>query len=180
MPREISDEEYNRLIGKAQVADFVESIYNDPQLSREAKALIKKKYPQVQIPDFDIEERINQRFDAERSERETAEQAKRDAADQEHFKQTRAQVQKNYGFTDDGMQDLEKFMVDHNVGDYEVAATYHAAKNPRQSEANQSDGLWHHQQQDNFKEISADPEGWARKEILGALRRDEERQRGGR
>lgn len=180
MPREISDEEYSRLIGKAQVADFVESIYNDPQLSREAKALIKKKYPQVQIPDFDIEERINQRFDADRHEREAAEQAKKDAADQEHFKQTRARVQKDYGFTDDGMRDLEKMMLERNIGDYEVAAEYHAVKNPKQSEADQSDGLWHHQQQDNFAEISKDPEGWARKELISAIRKDEAAQRGGR
>ena len=180
MPREIDDQEYEFLQGRRQVADFVESIYNDPQLNKEAKALIKKKYPQIQIPDYDIEERINQRFDNEKKERDSAEKAKRDAEQQQEFHKTRTQIQKEYGFTDDGMKELEDFMVKRNIGDYEVAASYQASKNPRQSDANHSDGFWHHQNQDNFAEIAKDPEGWARNEILGALRNDQERARGGR
>jgi hypothetical protein len=177
---ELSDEEYQFLQQRRQVADFVESIYNDPALTKEAKALIKKKYPQVSIPDYDIEERISKRLDDDRKERDDAEKAKREAADQESFKQTRARVQKEFGFTDEGMNDLEKFMLEKNVGDYDVAASYHAMKNPKQSEATHSDGLWNHQKSEGWNKISEDPEGWARGEILGALRRDEDRQKGGR
>ena len=54
MPKQLTDEEFARLSSRAQVADFVEGIYNDPQLNREAKALIKKKYPQITIPDYDL------------------------------------------------------------------------------------------------------------------------------
>ena len=89
-------------------------------------------------------------------------------------------MQREFGFTEDGMKDLEKFMLDKNIGDYEVAATYHASKNPKQSEANYSDGLWNHAKQDGFAEVAKDPEGWARNELLGAMRRDQERTRGGR
>jgi len=177
---EISQEEYNRLLGKEQIADFSEGIYNDPKFSNQLKAIIKEKYPHMQIADYDMEQRLNKRLDDEKRSRDEAEKAAKDAADRERFQQTRARVQKEYGFTDDGMKDLEKFMVEKNVGDYEVAAEYHAVKHPKQSEANQSDGLWHHQQQADFAEISKDPEGWARKEILGALRRDEEAARSGR
>jgi len=180
MPREVSDQEYQYLQGRAQVADFVESIYNDPQLAKEAKALIKRKYPQLQIPDYDIEERINQRFNDEKKQRDDADKAQKTAADDEKYKQARAKVQQDYGFTDDGMKDLEKFMVEKSVGDYEVAATYHAAKNPKPSATDHSDGLWHHDKEKNFAEVSKDPEGWARNEILGALRRDEERMKGWR
>jgi hypothetical protein len=180
MPREVSDEEYNFLQGRRQVADFVESIYNDPALSKEAKALIKKKYPQIQIPDYDIEERINQRFSDDRKEREEEKRKVKEDEDNKKFTETRSRVQKEYGFTDEAMKDLEKFMAERNVLDYEVAAEYHVAKNPKQSEADTSDGLWHHQQQENFAEISKDPEGWARKEILGAIRKDEAAQKGGR
>jgi hypothetical protein len=175
---EISDDEYNRLLGRAQVADFSESIFNDPQLGKHAKALIKAKYPHVQIPDYDIEQRFNARLDQDRKERDDAERARKDAEGEAAWKQNRTRVQKEYGFTDDGMKDLESFMIEKQVGDYDVAATYKAAKNPKPSETHYANGLWEHQKQDQFKEISADPEGWARKEILSALRRDEENQKG--
>lgn len=180
MPREISDEEFNFLQGRRQVADFVESIYNDPVLSKEAKALIKKKYPQAQIPDYDIEERFNQKLDEDRKARDEERKAAKQAEEEKRFNDTRSKVQQDYGFTDDAMKDLEKFMVEKNVGDYEVAASYQASKNPKQSEANYSDGLWNHAKQDGFGEIAKDPEGWARGELLTAMRRDHERTRGGR
>jgi hypothetical protein len=180
MPREVTDEEYNFLQGRRQVADFVESIYNDPQLAKEAKALIKRKYPQVQIPDYDIEERVTQKIDEDRKARENERKAAKEAEQEKHFQQTRSRVQQDYGFTDDAMKDLEKFMVEKGVGDYEVAASYQASKNPKQSEANYSDGLWNHQKQDGFAEIAKDPEGWARNELLGAMRRDQDKMRGGR
>lgn len=180
MPREVSDEEYNFLQGRRQVADFVESIYNDPQLGKEAKALIKRKYPQVQIPDYDIEERVTQKIDEDRKTREAERKAVKEAEEEKTFKATRSKVQQDYGFTDDAMKDLEKFMVDKGVGDYEVAASYQASKNPKQSEAVYSDGLWNHQKQEGFEQIAKDPEGWARNELLGAMRRDQEKMRGGR
>ena len=180
MPREVSDEEYNFLQGRRQVADFVESIYNDPTLTKEAKALIKKKYPQVQIPDLDLEEKFNQRFDEDKREREAERKAAREAEQDKRINEARAKVQQEYGFTEDGMKDLEKMMVERNIGDYEAAATFHASKNPKQSEANYSNGLWDHQKQENFGEISKDPEGWARNEFLSAMRRDQERAKGGR
>lgn len=180
MPREITDEEYNFLQGRRQVADFVESIYNDPALSKDAKALIKRKYPQVQIPDYDIEDRINQRLDEDRRARDDEKRLAKEQEEEKRFTETRSRVQKEYGFTEDGMKDLEKFMVERNVGDYEVAAQFHAMKNPKQSDANQHDGRWNYQKQDSFGEIAKDPEGWAHNEIFGALVRDQERSRGTR
>ena len=183
MPREITDQEYDFLKGRAQVADFVESIYNDPALTREAKALIKKKYPQMQIPDYDIEERIEQRLDKERKEREENESKRTQEERDKHFKDVRSKTQKEYGFTDEGMADIEKFMLERNIGDYEVAASYRAAKEPKQSDADQDSGrdhYWNHSQQEGFAEISKEPERWAEREILGAIRRDNERARGGR
>ena len=183
MPREISDEEYQFLKGRQQVADFVETIWNDPALAPEAKKLVKKKYPQVQIPDYDIEEKVNARLDADKKEREEAEQRRTEAEQDKRYKELRAKTQKDYGFTDEGMADLEKFMLERNIGDYEVAASYRASKEPRQSDADADPGrdhFWNHSQQEGFADISADPEKWARKEILSAIRRDDEKSRGGR
>lgn len=181
MPREITDEEWNFLQGRKQVADFVETIWNDPTLSKEAKRLVKKKYPQVAIPDLDIEESVNERLDKEKKEREDAEKARRDEEQDKSYKELRAKTQKEYGFTDEGMADLEKFMLERNIGDYEVAASYRASKEPKPSEANADAGrdhFWNHSKQEGFADISADPEGWARKEILGAIRRDQDKARG--
>jgi hypothetical protein len=175
MPREVTDEEYNFLQSRRQVADFVESIYNDPSLNKEAKALIKRKYPQIQIPDHDLEERFDKRIDELKKERDDERRSAKEAEEEKKYTEARSKVQKDYGFTDDGMKDLEKMMVERNIGDYEVAATFHSAKNPKPIDADHGDGFWHHSKQDGFKEISADPEGWARNEILSALRKDSAR-----
>jgi len=180
--REIEDEEYNFLKGRQQVADFVETIYNDPALSMEAKRLIKKKYPDMQIPDLDIEDKFTKRLDDDKKERDAAEKARKDEENEKRFTDLRAKTKQEYGFTDEGMADLEKFMLERNIGDYEVAASYRASKEPKQSEADADDGrdhFWNHSQQQGFAEISADPEKWARKEILAALRKDEKATRGG-
>lgn len=180
MPRQVSDEEYNFLQARRQVADFVESIYNDPQLNREAKALIKRKYPNLQIPDYDIETRVEQRLDTDRREREEAESAKRAAEEDARFKKLREDTQKQYGFTDEAMSKLEQMMVDRNIGDYEAAALLMAQRNPPSIEPTFGDNRWNHTQKAEFAEISKDPEGWARNEIIGAMRRDQDNARGGR
>jgi hypothetical protein len=177
MPRTIPDEEYTFLQGRRQIADFVESIYQDPALTKEAKALIKKKYPNLAIPDYDLETKVEERFASERKEREDREEAERKAQEQERFQSVRKNTQSKYGFTDKAMEELEQFMVDHNVGDYEVAAGYKASKEPRPSDVTFNDGRWNHDKAPGFKEISADPEGWARGEILKSLYSDEERRK---
>jgi hypothetical protein len=178
MPRTISDEEYKYLQDKRMTADFVESIYNDPQLNKEAKRLIKRKYPNLAIPDFDIEQKVEQRFTAEdqKKAKEAADAAA--AADRAAWNASRAKVQKQYGFTDEGMKDLEQWMHEKAVADHEVAAEYRASKNPQTSSPTYDSQFWHHEKADGFAEIAKDPEAWGRKEILGAIHRDEERARG--
>lgn len=169
MPRTVSDEEWNFLQRKRQVADLVEPIYDDPQLSPRAKALLKEKYPHMKIDDYDLEQKFEARFEAERKAREEAETARRNEEAQERFQNTRKKVQDQYGFTPEGMDELEKFMVEKNVGDYDVAAEYLAAKKPKPIDAEYSDGRWNHSKAPGFAEIAADPEGWGRGEILKTL-----------
>lgn len=178
--REIEDDEYDFLQQRKQVADFVESIYNDPALSREAKSLIKKKYPTLQIPDYDIEEKVTARLDADKKEREDADAKKRQEAEDDRISGIRKQTQADYGFTDEAMGKLEKLMIDRNIGDYEVAANYMAAKEPKASDAaggEWDNTRWHHERKDGFAEISKDPEGWGRNEIMKAIQTDQDRER---
>jgi hypothetical protein len=183
MPRQITDEEWNYLQGRKQVADFVESIYNDPSLSNDAKALIKRKYPNLNIPDYDIETRVNARFDQEKQERETREREAREADEDRQAKAARAKTQKDFGFTDDAMTRLEQMMVDRNIGDYEAAATLMASREPKPSSSEGGDfdsTRWNHDRQEGFADIAKDPEGWGRTQIMNAIRTDTERARQGR
>ena len=178
-PRHISDEEDQYLQGRRQVADFVESIYADPNLNKDAKRLIKRKYPNLQIPDLDIEDRVDARFAEERRLRDEVAEHERVQKEQQAWKETRGTTQKKYGLTDEAMSDMEKWMIEKNVGDYDVAASYRVQKDPKPSEAGFDATRWHHEKQPGWADISKDPEGWARNEIMGALHRDEEKSRGG-
>ena len=178
MPRQIDDNEYNFLQSRRQVADFVESIYNDPALAKEAKALIKKKYPGLAIPDYDIEQKVEQRFEEERQQRDTEAEERKRRDEDEKFRKLRKKTQDDYGFTDDAMTRLEQMMIDRNIGDYEAGAALMAAREPKAADATQGSQFWRHQDNDTFKEISKDPEKWAEREIMGAIRADQERDRG--
>lgn len=177
MPRTVSDEEYKYLQDRRITADFVESIYNDPALNKEAKRLIKKKYPALSIPDFDIDEKVEARFSAEDERKRKAEAEERSKRDQAAWNKSRDKAKQDYGLTDEGLTDLEKWMEEHAVADHEVAASYRHSKNPQTAPATYDSQFWNHDKADNFKEIASDPESWARKEILGAINRDEQRKR---
>lgn len=171
MPKQLSDEEYAYLQSRKVTADFMENIYNDPQLNKETKALIKKKYPNLSIPDYDLENKIDARF----KQRDAELIARRQKQQDEKWKQKRAEIQKQYSFTDEGMTDLEKFMMEKGIGDYDVAAHYKAAKNPKAVEPNLDGHLWNHSKKEGFAEIARDPEAWGQKELMGAIYRDMER-----
>jgi len=178
MPREIEEQEYQYLQGRRQVADFVETIWNDPELAADAKALVKRKYPKMSIPDYDLRNEVRETFAAEKKKRDDEEREAKRKTQEDGWKAEREKTQKEYGFTDDAMKDLEKFMVENNVGSYEVAAGYKAAKAPRASEPTSQHGQpWGHTSNETFKQIVADPEAWGRSELMKAARADQDRAR---
>jgi hypothetical protein len=174
MAKSISDEEYEYLQSRKQTADFVESIYNDPALADEAKRLIKKKYPSLPIPDYDLKNEMRGTFAAERKARDDEQAARRKQRQNENWQKKRAATQKEYGFTDEGMKDLEKMMVERNIGDYDAAAAYKAARDPKPVDA-QFNTHWEHHKKAGWDDIAKDPEAWGRKEIMGAIARDSQR-----
>jgi hypothetical protein len=178
MPKNISDEEYSYLQSRRQVADFVESIYNDPNLNKEAKRLIKRKYPNLAIPDYDLEEKVESRLNArDEEDRKRKDEEQRELEDA-RYRRERERTQKEYGFTDDAMNEMEQMMVSKNIGDYEAAAMLMAKKNPKSSESTYDSHFWNHEKSDGFNEIAKDPEGWGRNELMKAIRADQDRQRG--
>lgn len=173
----ISDDEYNHLIGRKKVADFVEPIYNSKELGNDARALIKKAYPNLQIEGFDLKQELQNEIAQVRNEFQQTERQRKDAEDSDNFKKTRKKVQDNYKFTDEGMKKLEDLMVERNIGDYEAGALLMASKEPRSSEPTTGTGsrYWNYQKQDNFEEISKDPEKWGFKQLVEAADRDAQR-----
>lgn len=171
MPRTISDQEYAALMGHKQVSEFIGSIYDDPKLNREAKALIKKKYPHLQIAGYDTEQRVEELLTKEREERLATEQRKA-------FEERREATRKKYEMTDKGLEDLEKFMVEKNVGDYDVAAQHVINQKPKTIEPGfQQQHFWNHEKAPNFKDIIADPDKWGHDEIMKTLTEQQERER---
>jgi hypothetical protein len=180
MPREISDQDHAYYENRRMVADFVESIYNDPALNKEAKRLIKKKYPNLQIPDFDIEEKVEARFAQEKKTRDDSAEEKRKKDETEKWQADRKAAQEKYGYNDEDMKTLEKMMVELQIPNYDVAATYKRSLDPAASEPQNESRFWRHDQQEGFAEIAKDPEKWGEAQILRALRADQERAKGWR
>lgn len=179
MPRTITDEEYNHLVGRKKVADFVEPIYNSKELGNEARALIKKAYPNLQIEGFDLKQELQNEIASVRNEFQETERQRRDREETENFRKTRKKVQDDYKFTEEGMKKLEDLMVERNIGDYEAGALLMASKEPKTSEPTTGSGsrYWNYQKQDSFDEISKDPEKWGFNQLVQAAERDSQRAR---
>lgn len=177
MPREISDEEWNFLQQEHQVASMARSVWEDPKLGPHAKALLKEKMPNMPIPDHDIRAEMDRRFEEFYKRDDEEREQHRVQTEDAFWKGERKKVQDQYGYTEDGMKDLEKMMLEKHIGDYEVAATYHTAKNPKPSEptSGYKDPYWNHTKSDLFQQIAKDPEEWGRSEIIKAITNDQNR-----
>jgi hypothetical protein len=167
-------------MGRKQVADFVEPIYNSPQLGPEARALIKKAYPNLQIEGYDLKQELKGEIEQVRQEYREAEKKREDAKTTDEWKSKRKRTQDEYKFTDEGMKQLEDLMIERNIGDYEAGALLMASKNPKTAEPTPGSGrYWNHEKQDGFAEISKDPEKWGFNQLLQAAERDAARVRAG-
>jgi hypothetical protein len=184
MPVTLTDEQVAELRGRLgaaetnrQIAEASAGLWNDPVFGDEAKALWKKKYPDTAIPDHDLRTELRGELAKDREQREKERKEAADRAEDERIASKRKEAQDSFGLTDDAMKRLEDFMVERNIGDYEIAAEAFVSRNPRVSDGSQEHDshFWQHERQDLFAEISKDPEEWGRKEILKTLREQERR-----
>ena len=190
MPVTLTDEQVAELRTRlgisetnARIAEAAAGLWNDPDTSAEAKALWKRKYPDSDLGDaYNVEQRLNARLDRQEQDAQKREREAREKAIDEQIASKRRETQDRYRATDDAMKRLEDMMVEKNVGDYDVAAEHFFSRQPGTSNGDDSafdSQFWHHDRSDLFKEISADPEEWGRKEILKTIREGEQRNRGG-
>lgn len=178
MPRTISDEEYAHLQGRKVVADFVEPVYNSKELGDEARALLKKAYPNLQIEGYDLKREIKQDIDQVRNEFQQDKKAREDAEVTARIRDQRKRTQDEFKFTDEGMEKLEKLMWEKNIGDYKAGALLMASEQPRAVESHVgTQRYWNHEKTDGFSDISKDPEKWGFNQLLQAAERDSQRAR---
>lgn len=184
MPVTLTDEQVAQLRSRLEagdraipIAQSATEIWNHQQWGDEAKALWKKAFPEVKIDGFDAEQRINARLDKERQEREEREKKARERAEEDEWKTKRQAAKEKYSLTDDAMDRLEKLMTERRVADYDIAATYLVSQEPSPSEgtAEYDRHFWHHDRTPEYKQIASDPEGYAREEIMRAIKTDAQR-----
>ena len=161
----------------AEVRKFAEAIWNDPNLSDEAKALAKKKFPDAQIGDYDLKSALNKRIDDFEQKQKDTERAKVEQERTDFYTKQKSDVQKRYGFTDDAMARMETQMDERKVYYYEVMAQHFASKEPKPIRDTAQSHFWHHDRQKEFKQIAGDPEGYAFDEIVKAIETDETNRR---
>lgn len=181
MPVTLTDEQIAQLRSRLEagdraipIAESATQLWNHAEFGDEAKAVWKKAFPEARIDGYDTEQRINARLDKERREREEREKKEREEAEDREWKSKRKAAQDKHGLTDDAMERIEKLMVEKKVGDYDVAATYFVSQEPSPSEgtAEYDRHFWQHDRTPEYQEVAADPEGYARKEIMKAIRAD--------
>lgn len=178
MPKTISDEEYQHLLGRKTVADFVEPVYNSKELGNEARALLKKAYPNLQIEGYDLKNELKSDIEKVREELQQDKKAREDAETTGRIRETRKKTQEEFKFTDEGMEKLEKLMWDRNIGDYRAGALLMASEQPKAVESHMGpQRYWNHEKVDGFAEISKDPEKWGFNQLLGAAERDSQKAR---
>jgi len=154
---------------KAAIADRATNIWNDPRWSDRAKALWKEAYPEEPITDYDLEQRVNARFEQERKTREE-EREKERQADYDKQIATGRDRAKQRGFTAEAVERMEKMMVEKGIRDYDDAMDLMAAREPRPAdEIGNSGHFWNHDKQEEWKEVAKDPEQWGFEQIRRAV-----------
>jgi hypothetical protein len=180
MPVTLTDEQVaalradrDNLARRAAVGDRATQIWNHPKASDRAKALWKEVFPDEPIADYDLEQRVNARLDADRKEREEEKRKAREAELDQTIGERRKAVRERYQFTDDGMKELEDYMIARGIQNHEDAAELMAARRPQPVDDNTGSGhYWNHDKQDQFKKVVNDPEGWGFEEIHKAVVND--------
>jgi len=161
----------------SQVADKQKQFTDDifARFNDDARALVEKAHPNMDQGTYTSEKRLRAEIEKLRKERDDEKLSAKEQAERDKWAKEKDGVQKQYGFTDDGMKKLEELMVAENIGSYKAAAAYMATIDPKPTEATMGAHYWNHDKQDGFKEIAADPEKWGHEQLLRAAMQEQQR-----
>ena len=130
----------DQLLAKARefepAHNLVQTLSKDPEARNLFQRYLKKKNPQLAIPELDTEDRIVKRLDEEKASREKFETEVREREISERLSREKARVKEKYHLTDEDMKGVEALMVKSDTNPepipyYDAAARlFQAARAP--------------------------------------------------
>jgi hypothetical protein len=114
-------------------ATLVDTLQKDPRTRRGLLGLIKTVKPDASIPELDASKPLEDKIDALPKGFETFKNGLVEKDQNAQLEAERARLRTEHGFTDEGIKELEKFMLAKNVGDHEVARLALEASKPKPS-----------------------------------------------
>lgn len=136
---EISDEQLATL---QRAHKLLDTLWNDKDQGTAFKKMVKAKMPDVSIPEVDVAERLQKDSDEKYTKVEAQNKALQDRLDKWESSQKDKEeegtlkkridaVQKEYGWTEEGMEKVIKRMREQNSADVESAAAWVDKHNPK-------------------------------------------------
>ena len=183
---EISDAELATL---QRAKSLLDTLYSDGDMGMDFKRMLKKKFPDARIPELDIvdkerkaiDEKINPIAEENKKLKERLEKWETDQRNKEEegaLKATLSDVQKKYGFTEEGMQKVIARMKDKNNPDAESAAAFIKSQEPKPQTIKSSNylpqdmnlfGSSQKSDDESIKALHMDPRKWQDNEIASIL-----------
>lgn len=112
---DLSIEQLRQLAGKAQEYEAAHKLVNelgkDPEVRTYIQRHMKKKYPNVSMPEIEAEDRLMAALEVEKKEREKLAAKLAEDNARANIEKERARVKTKYGLTDEDMLGVEKLMV---------------------------------------------------------------------
>lgn len=105
-------------------ATLVDTLQKDPRTRRGLLGLIKTVKPDASIPELDAAKPLEDKIDALAKGFETFKTSLDDKRQNAELEASRSSLRAKYGYTDEGLKEVEAFMIKNNVQDHEIA---HAA-----------------------------------------------------
>lgn len=142
MPQEIDDNTYAQL---ANLDAFVRRGLANPKTRRKLLEVQKTLNPEVAIPEIDESDPVRNelkelREDVQRERTERAENERLNALT-DRWNQGRTGARRK-GFTEGGLEKLEKFMEEHGIASHEAAIPYYNELNPPPTPAQGAGTRW--------------------------------------
>jgi hypothetical protein len=163
MPRSLEDLTQEELNALDKASGIMKTLYDDPETRGPLLKLIKKKnIPGVQTVELDTQETVDAALATERTEREKLEAKIRLQNIREGIRDKRAAVVKAGLVAESELDELEKFMTDNEIPNYDKAA-----KLFRQSKISEVPAHSHRDSTITMpgnKDLYKNPAAWARGE----------------
>jgi hypothetical protein len=167
----------------------LDSLYTDGKVGMDFKRMLKTKFPDTKIPELEMVENFRERVDNKldpivqenKKLKERLDKWETDSLNEKEEKALRStldDVQKKYGFTDDGMQKVIDRMKSKNNPDAESAAAFIKSQEPKAQTIKSSNflpesmnlfGSSEKSEDASIAALHTDPRKWQDREIAKML-----------